>query len=229
MEGAQAGPSFLAPRLFHHPRRADSSRAMQSPAVPEPQEGAYVSAPPSDRKLRAVKDAAPDQVASLVARAAEGDRDAFGSLYRTHYEGVFRLVRSRLGTDPEDPVAEVFVRAWAAIPRYRDTGAPFAAWLYGIARHVCADEIKRRTRALSVAEVPDEPRFDQPPEDRMVLAHAIAALPDEQRKVIELKFLAGLTNPEIAATLGISTGAVNAKQWRGLAKLQELLGVEEDE
>src|SRR5947208_240283 len=74
MEGAQAGPSFLAPRLFHHPRRADSSRAMQRPAVPEPQAGAYVSAPLSDRKLRAVKDAAPDQVASLVARAAEGDR-----------------------------------------------------------------------------------------------------------------------------------------------------------
>lgn len=197
--------------------------------MPEPQEGAYVSPSPSDRKLRAVEDAAPDDVVSLVARAAEGDRDAFGSLYRTHYEGVFRMVRFRLGTDPEDAAAEVFVRAWAALPRYRDTGAPFAAWLYGIARHVVADEIKRRTRTLSVADVPDRHVFDQPPEDRMVLARAIASLPDEQRKVVELKFLAGLTNPEVAQALGISTGAVNAKQWRALAKLQELLGVEEDE
>jgi len=197
---------------------------MRKPAVPEPQEDAYVSPAPSDRKLRAVQErAAPDDLASLVASAAEGDRSAFEQLYRRHYEGVFRMVSFRLGSDPEDAVAEVFVRAWSSLPRYRDTGAPFSAWLYGIARHVVVDEIRRRTRAVPVEEVPDRETFDPPQEDRLVLTEAISQLPEEQRIVIEMKFLAGLSNPEVASALGITPGAVNAKQWRALAKLREIL------
>jgi RNA polymerase sigma-70 factor (ECF subfamily) len=161
----------------------------------------------------------------LVRRAQEGDREAFGQLFQLHHAAVFRMVRFSLGSggsDAEDAAAETFARAWKALPRYRDTGAPFVSWLYGIARHVVADERRRGLRTEPREELPDEghePLHD----DRIDLATAIERLPDEQRLVVEMKFLAGLTNPEVAALLGTTTGAVNARQWRALQALQEIL------
>ncbi len=154
--------------------------------------------------------------------AKEGDRDAFGRLYRLHHAAITRMVRFHLGADHEDAVSEVFVRAWSALPRYRDTGAPFAAWLYGIARHVVADDIRRRMRTVPSDRLPDSASSFRG-DDRLMIAEALAKLPSEQRQVIELKFLLGMKNPEVAGALGISTGAVNAKQWRGLAALRTLL------
>jgi RNA polymerase sigma-70 factor, ECF subfamily len=158
----------------------------------------------------------------LIHRARDGDRDAFGQLYRLHHAGITRMVRFRLGPDHEDAVSDVFVRAWAAIPRYRETGAPFAAWLYGIARHVISDEVARRRRTVPVAETPDAGIPFQA-DDRLMLAEALDRLPDEQRQVIELKFLVGMRNPEVAAAIGISVGAVNAKQWRAFGALRVLM------
>ena len=185
--------------------------------------GANISAPPHDATdERPAEVRSIDPIRGLVRTAKEGDRDAFGQLYRLHHASIVRLVRFRLGVDHEDAVAEVFARAWAALPRYRDTGAPFAAWLYGIARHVVADEISRRMRSQPVSQVPEVP-FEPRDDDRLTLAEALSRLPDEQRQVIELKYLVGLKNPEVAEAFGISTGAVNAKQWRALQTLRAIL------
>jgi RNA polymerase sigma-70 factor (ECF subfamily) len=163
-----------------------------------------------------------DAVPGLVSAAKEGDKDAFGRLYRLHHSAITRMVRFHLGADHEDAASEVFVRAWSALPRYRDTGAPFVSWLYGIARHVVADEIRRRIRTVPSDRVPDTASpFRE--DDRLMIAEALAKLPPAQRQVIELKFLLGMKNPEVAAALGISTGAVNVKQWRGLSALRTLL------
>jgi RNA polymerase sigma-70 factor, ECF subfamily len=163
-----------------------------------------------------------DAVPGLIMAAKEGDRDAFGRLYRLHHAALTRMVRFHLGADHEDAVSEVFVRAWSALPRYRDTGAPFVAWLYGIARHVVADEFRRRMRTVPSDRLPERVSSCRG-DDRLMIAEALAKLPDEQRQIIELKFLAGMKNPELARALGISTGAVNAKQWRGLAALRTSL------
>jgi RNA polymerase sigma-70 factor, ECF subfamily len=160
----------------------------------------------------------------LAKRAKEGDRDAFERLYRIHHAAIYRLARFHLGTDADDATAETFVRAWAALPRYEDRGVPFVAWLYGIARHVVADEFRRRGRIEPRAEVPDRVVEFGGADDRLDLRAAIDRLPEEQRVVIELKFLAGLKNPEIAALLETTTGAVNAKQWRALSALWDILG-----
>jgi RNA polymerase sigma-70 factor (ECF subfamily) len=159
----------------------------------------------------------------LARKAQEGDGGAFDQLYRTHYAAVYRLARFHLGPDADDAAAETFVRAWAALPTYRNTGVPFVAWLYGIARHVVADEFRRRSRMEPRAELPDSPVEIRGADDRLDLRAAIDRLPEEQRLVIELKFLAGLKNPEIATLLGTSIGAVNAKQWRALNALNEAL------
>lgn len=167
-----------------------------------------------------------DDDSSLVDLACGGDRDAFGELFRRHYAAIFRVARSRLpDTAAEDAAAETFARAWKALPRYRRTGAPFVSWLYAIARHVAADMAKAAQRAQPEADV-DRGSVDpwSGSDDRLRLRAALDALPEEQRQVIELKFLVGLTNDEVAAALGKKPGAVNAQQWRALRALERLLG-----
>src|SRR5712691_11183839 len=129
------------------------------PGVPTAE--AYISPSALDRKVRhhvARSTIDAGQIRWLVERAREGDRAAFGELYRLCHGKVFRLVRFYLpGSGGEDAVAETFLRAWVALPRYRDTGAPFTAWLAGIARHVVADARRAGRRVEPRAELPDRP------------------------------------------------------------------------
>jgi len=205
-------------------RDADTSLAMSersggSFALPR---GKRASIPARSTDVGVGEVIALETVPGLVEQAQQGDRDAFGQLYRLYRPQVFRMARFHLGTDADDVVAEVFLRAWTSLPRYRDTGRPFIAWLYGIARHVVSDEIKRRVRTSPSDQLPEEPTHWRE-DDRLALAAAVAALPDEQRRVIEMKFLMGMRNPEIAAILAITPGAVNARQWRAFVALRGLL------
>lgn len=186
---------------------------------------ANISVPNADVQARShvVDPSTSDRVALLVERAKRGDRDAFGELYRACYAPLYRVARFHLGAAAEDVVAETFLRAWAGIERYRDTGAPFIAWLHGIARHVVADELARRRRVEPRAE-PPEHSSELSVDEQLTLAQAMDRLPQEQRQVLELKFLVGLTNSEVAAALGKTTGAVNTKQWRALEALRQTLG-----
>lgn len=159
----------------------------------------------------------------LVKRAKEGDRNAFGELYRIHHSQISRVARFSLGSGAEDAVAETFYRAWGSLPRYRKTSVPFVAWLYGIARHVIADEIRRRIRDEQRGYRSDEMHEDGVVADRLDLDAALRKLPDEQRKIIEMKYLLGMKNPEVARALGKSIGAVNAGQWRALNTLRKRL------
>jgi len=166
-----------------------------------------------------------DQVSQLVEKAKRGDRDAFAELYRLHHARIFRMARLHLGDlgdGAEDAVAETFLRAWAALPRYRDTGAPFVAWLFGIARHVVLDEVARGRRVMPREELPEGTR-SWTVDDRLTLAQAMDRLPTAQRQVVELKYLAGMRNEEVASALGKSKGAINAMQWRALGTLREIL------
>lgn len=159
---------------------------------------------------------------ALVARAKEGDRDAFGALYRAHVGAVARLVRFRVGREDEDAVSEVFLRAWRGLATYRDTGVPFAAWLYGIARHVAVDALRASVRTEPRGELPDA-GVEPMTAELLTLHDAIEQLPTEQRQVIELKYLVGLSNAEVAAAMDSTPGAVNAKQWRALKALSDVL------
>lgn len=163
----------------------------------------------------------------LVERARRGDKNAFSHLYKQHYAAIFRLARFHLPRAADDVVAETFLRAWKGLPRYRDTGAPFVSWLYGIARHVIADEVRRSRRFEPRETIEETAERDDGADDRLVLAAAIQRLPGDQRKVIEMKYLLGLRNPEVARLLGKSIGAVNAIQWRGLQNLRTYLARDE--
>ena len=164
-----------------------------------------------------------DPVRGLVERARDGDKDAYGQIFRLHHDAIFRYARLHIGAEAEDVVAEVFTRAWIQLPGYEYTGVPFVAWLYGIARNVVADEVRRRARLDSRPTVP-ETLEKWAEDDRLELAEAIAELPHEQRQVIEMKFLMRMPNPEVAEAMETTSNAVNAKQWRALTALRIALG-----
>src|SRR4051794_35092048 len=122
------GPFADSRRPFRTTRRpADDLRGMEVSAF-QPS-AANISAVSSDGN-RGEPDGREHERA-LVARAKDGDRDAFGALYRQHAAAVSRVVRFRLGRDDEDAVSEVFLRAWRGLATYRDTGVPFAAGCTG--------------------------------------------------------------------------------------------------
>lgn len=161
------------------------------------------------------------RILALVDRALGGDKDAFGDLYVEYRPAVHRLARLYLDGSADDLVAETFVRAWRGLPSF-SRKAPFAAWLYGIARHVIADEFRIRGRVLPSDNLP-EGAVESDEDERLALGAAIARLADSQRRVVEMKYLIGLTNEEVAAALGKSAGAVNTLQWRALRNLKRML------
>lgn len=165
-----------------------------------------------------------DAVVRLVERAKDGDKDAFGQIFRLHRDAILRFARLRLGVGAEadDVVSEVFTRAWVTLNRYEYTGLPFVAWLYGIARHVVADELTRQSRTQPQADLPESiSRWAE--DDRLALFEAIDTLPTEQRQVIEMKYFMGMRNPEVADVLNTTVNAVNGRQWRALAALRDRL------
>jgi RNA polymerase sigma-70 factor (ECF subfamily) len=201
---------------------ADNQWALGAPKISS--DRANISGPSDDRSGDGLltDDSKVDTTSGLVRRAQQGDREAFGALYREHHAAIYRLARFYLDGAAEDVVAETFLRAWKGLPRYKDTGAPFVSWLYGIARHIVGDELRRKNRTEPRETLPER-AVEQNGEDRLVLAGSIARLPDEQRRVVEMKYVLGMKNPEVAEILNKSIGAVNALQWRALQNLKEML------
>jgi RNA polymerase sigma-70 factor (ECF subfamily) len=164
---------------------------------------------------------------ALVA-SAKRNPAAFAPLYQKYVRPIYGYCYQRLGTHEltEDATHQVFVKALAALPRYRADS--FRGWLFTIAHNVVADAYRRRpTMPLDAAwDVPDS---GWSPEDAALMADGghrlqrlLAQLTPDQREVVELR-LAGLNGPEIAIVLGRRAGAVRATQLRAYRRLRELL------
>ncbi len=165
-----------------------------------------------------------------LARAARTDPDAFGQLYLRHRLAVYRYSRSRTPTE-EDAIeltAVTFERAFTAIGRYRPAGGGFVAWLLRITRNAAIDR-GRRVRPVVELDVDLEDRHpDHGPEvvalsreRRRAIAHALAALPDQQRDAIVLRFGSGLTARQIGDVLGKREAATQKLLSRALVSMRE--------
>ncbi|HEU5432058.1 MAG TPA: sigma-70 family RNA polymerase sigma factor [Thermomicrobiales bacterium] len=168
---------------------------------------------------------------ALVARAAT-DRQAFALLYDRYVDAVYRYAYSRLRDRiaAEDATSLVFLKALAALPAYR--AGSFRAWLFAIVHNVLCDDRRAARGDRPLADGFDlEDRSPRPEdaaiaaEERRSVLRAVALLPEEQRRVVELR-LAGLTGPEIARVLGRSHAAVRMTQSRAIGRLRRLLGDE---
>jgi RNA polymerase sigma-70 factor (ECF subfamily) len=174
----------------------------------------------------------------LVA-AAQADPRALAPLYARYFDPVYRYCRRRLGDRDAaaDAAGQVFAKALAALPRYRDRGergGSFRAWLFAIAHNTITDGFRARPpdAPLAAAAFLADGARERSPEEaalaaetRRSLHDVLAGLPVDQRRVVELR-LAGLTGPEIAAALGKNLGAVKIAQHRAFARLRVLLADE---
>jgi len=168
--------------------------------------------------------------ARLLQEIASGDRAAFEELYRRYARSVLGLALRRLGDrgTAEDAVQETFASVWRAARTYRPERGPGGPWLFAVARNAISD--RGRARPEPAAEVPDAPASEAGPAERAEtdwlawrVHHALGALPERERAVLELAYWSELSQTEIADFLNIPLGTVKTRTRSGLARLADSL------
>jgi RNA polymerase sigma-70 factor (ECF subfamily) len=172
---------------------------------------------------------------ALVEAAKAGDAEAWERIWNEHYPTVLKYVRARVvdRETAEDLACSVFLEAMRGIRRYEERGRPLLAWLYTIARNLVAYHYRQGFRSpgrLAGAEptpglgaanhAAGEPLASA---DLLDLRAAVNSLPDEQREALTLRYLVGLTTPEVAAVLGKKDRAVYSLIGRALQSLRKKL------
>jgi RNA polymerase sigma-70 factor (ECF subfamily) len=184
---------------------------------------------PGFRPRRTLDDS-PDaarEVRLAIARAKEGDRDAVRLLYMRYSDNVYGYVRSivRDEKEAEDLTQQVFMKLMLVVGKYTDRGVPFSGWLLRLARNVALDHLRRR-RPTPTEDVmgADQHADERPRESARALYDALATLPDEQRDVMVMRHIVGLSPPEIAEQMGRTESSIHGLHHRGRRALkQELL------
>ncbi|HNS50878.1 MAG TPA: sigma-70 family RNA polymerase sigma factor [Anaerolineae bacterium] len=172
----------------------------------------------------------------LVRRCQKGDRLALEALIVRHQTYVFRLccLVMRNEQDAEDMTQETFVRACRALPRYQQReGSSFEAWLYRIAVNCCRSRMRRKWYQVLpwpepapqiVAEPEDQPeRKAVQSEWRTEMLDAIDSLGEKHRLVVILRYYAGMSNEEIAETIGVPSGTVRSRLHTARERLRQVL------
>ena len=170
---------------------------------------------------------------ALVDAAKAGDEAALAELYSLYFPRVYRYILARMGNpyDAEDLTEEVFLRVLDAIERFQWREAPFSAWLFRIAHNAVISQRRKdgargRSSPLSEALPVDSQGPEEMVENRLALNEIMKAaetLPEAQRRVIGLRFAAGLTVAETARAMGKGEGNVKVIQHKAIAKLREML------
>ena len=174
----------------------------------------------------------PDE--SSLIRAAKQDPRAFSELYLLYVERVFKYLFSRLGNvhEAEDITAQTFLAAFESFDRFHLNGQ-FAPWLFSIARNKAIGHYRRHQKiaSVNVDEMLDVPVEFEPlraviqSEQTAALSKLIEALPEEERELLRLRFLAEMSFPEIAKLLHRNPEAVKKSIYRLLARLHSQLEV----
>jgi RNA polymerase sigma-70 factor (ECF subfamily) len=168
----------------------------------------------------------PVTLSVLAARAVEGDTAARDSLFGQVRVIVHRYCRARLARFPgshqtaDDVAQEVCIGVLSALPRYRDEGRPFEAWLFAIASNKIAD-------AQRQADAPGPEAHAVRASDAATARRLLDLLPPAQRELLTLRVAVGLSAEETGNVLGMTAGAVRVAQHRALARLRVLAADQE--
>lgn len=172
--------------------------------------------------------------AEVLAEAQAGDAQAWEAIYRSVAPQVRGYLRSRGAHEADDLLGDVFVQLATGIGRFKGDEAQFRSWVFMIAHHRVIDEHRRRARRpppdpldpeAVVADSAD-PATEATGGLALTETLDLMSLTDDQRAVLELRFVATLTIDEIADVVGKAPGAVKALQRRALATLRRHLGDE---
>ena len=183
-------------------------------------------------------DAAPD-LQVLSSRAIQGDGVATEELLKVVHRMVRRYCRARLARFPgaehsaDDVSQEVCVAVLSALPRYRDEGRPFEAFVYRIAANKVADAQRAFYRlAVPVADLPDVRDVAAGPEefadrysDAARVRDLLSGLPEMQRELLVLRIAVGLSAEETGRALDMTAGAVRVAQHRAMQRVRALAEV----
>jgi len=170
---------------------------------------------------------------AIIRRCQQGDREAFRWLVQRYSDIAIRVayLQRRNQEAAEDAVQEAFLNAWKAMPTFQP-GRPFRPWLLKIVLNQCYMAARRKqpttvslettidvAQSIHADQADPEAVFVQN-EARAQLHQLLTILPDDQRQVIELRFFADLSVPEIATILDCRQGTVKSRLHRGLASLR---------
>jgi RNA polymerase sigma-70 factor (ECF subfamily) len=176
-----------------------------------------------------------ERLDAVVAEAVAGNRDALREVLEIIRPIVVRYCRARVGAtersglSADDVAQEVCLAAITALPRYKDQGRPFLAFVYGIAAHKVADAHRAaaRNRAEPTEVVPERYSMEAGPEQMALDSEAsarmnnlLAVLPEKQREILILRVVVGMSAEETAEAVGSTAGAVRVAQHRALARLK---------
>jgi RNA polymerase sigma-70 factor (ECF subfamily) len=165
-------------------------------------------------------------VRSAIARVQAGDMEALHFLYVRYSADVLQYVKSLVKDhhEAEDITHNVFVKIASVIGKYEPRDVPFAAWILRVARNAALDHLRAR-RALPCEEVrvQDDDRSRIGHERRNDIRRALEQLPGDQREVLILRHIVGLSPVEIAEQLGRTESSVHGLHHRGRRSLQAAL------
>jgi len=170
----------------------------------------------------------------VPAAFAADEPETFAEIYDAYFSRVYNYVRYRVhdAALADDLTAEVFERVLTRLDGYEADRAPFAAWLFGIARHAVIDYFRRRARWRWLPldtirqRASPEPGPEQVVTDNAVrtrLLEAVSELGERERDLIALKFAAGFSNRQIAKLTGLSESNVGVILYRSIGRLRDQL------
>lgn len=162
----------------------------------------------------------------LVVRCQLGEPDAFDALIARWHRPLWIYIRrmSDRDEDAQDILQDVWLRAVRGISRLRD-GTRLRGWLFGIARRVLMDQLRRRYSVptpdpLGGEDLPSDPEPDDRESDLVALEAALEAMPLSEREVLTLFYLRDLSLAELAETLSIPVGTVKSRLFRARQMLR---------
>jgi RNA polymerase sigma-70 factor, ECF subfamily len=174
--------------------------------------------------LKALKKEADER---LLIEAAQRDPARFADLYENNFERVYAYIVRRVGNraETEDLTSEVFHQALANLKRFEWRGIPFAAWLFRIAANLISDRWQRSGREVAdesglIDSVQVSPAEIEEVERRATLFRLVNTLPDEQQRVVVLRFVEQKSIKEVAQQIRKTEGAVKQLQFRALSSLR---------
>ena len=163
----------------------------------------------------------------LISEAIAGSKEAFCTLYGQYKDRLYRYALYRLGdpTEAEDAVSECVLAAWQRIGSLRSEKA-FGSWIFRILSNCCASRIREmigtRESLGHIYEAGAE-GASAPASLSIELTEALSQLGEEERNIVLLSIIGGLSSTEISALTGLASGSVRSKLSRSLAKMREFL------
>jgi RNA polymerase sigma-70 factor, ECF subfamily len=169
------------------------------------------------------------QDVELMRRVVERDQAAFEAIYEQYAQLVHRMAQRILEDSQaaEEVMQDVFFQLWRWPERWNPEQGTFLNWLLTVTRHTAIDQYRRRSRrpTLPVDQLDyqhdDSTHFERHSDNQTILRNLLRKLPVEQRQVIVLAFLKGMTHEEISDHLNIPLGTAKSRLRLGMQKLRE--------